>query len=460
MFQLGDLCFRSRYMMNATTKWVLSLNLLLPFALVPARAQLVIYPTTTLNELTANNTSASSSYSPGISGNATPGNISKLPLRTLLYPDSTTRIYAHYMGWFGSHDHLKVGYRSDDPAQIRSQVEDMISRGIDGVIASWDTNAMVQKSVPLLLREAERHPGFEFAVELEAFGFRQYAKSVSRDITPKVIGNLALARKLFEDSPSYMRIGGRPVIFVFGLEQYSVDWDRVRAQTAGRPLFIFRNPAAFSKPYSDGGFAWSEKSKTNPHDEMLGYLDAFYKAALARPDKLAVGSAYAGFNDALASWGQNKVMDRNCGQTWLDSFARAGRFYSRDRQLPAVQLVTWNDYEEGTVIEPGVDDCVSVTARLTGDDLGWSITGNANGLDHFTVYISADGENLMPLQDVAAGVRSLDLKTFNLSPGKYVLYVRAVARAGMLNKVSNPVPFGIPNSTSISGAKMPGTNFR
>jgi hypothetical protein len=434
-------------------KWTLSASLLLPFALFSAPAQLVVRPTTTLAALTSNNTSASNSYSADISGNATPGNVSKLPLESLLYPGSITKIYAHYMGWFGSKDHISVGYRSDDPAQVRKQVEDMMSRGISGVIASWDTNSTVQKSVPLLLSETERHPGFDFAVELEAFSFRQYAKKVSRDITPKVIEDLGRARSLFESSPSYLRMNNRPVVFVFGLEQYSVDWDRVRAQTQGNPLFIFRNPSAFSKSYSDGAFAWSEKSKTNPRDEMLGYLDSFYKAALAHPGKLAFGSAYAGFNDHLASWGDNKVMDRHCGQTWLDSFARAGEYYSSNRQLQALQLVTWNDYEEGTAIEPGVDNCVSVAAGIAGGSLSWSITGNANTLDHFSVYISTDGQNLMLVQDVATSVRSLDLAPLHLSPGQYVFYVQAVAKAGMLNKISAAVKF-VPGNSYPSTAKQ------
>jgi ABC-type xylose transport system substrate-binding protein len=32
---------------------------------------------------------------------------------------------------------MNVGYRSDDPAQVHRQIEDMISRGIDGVIIDW-----------------------------------------------------------------------------------------------------------------------------------------------------------------------------------------------------------------------------------------------------------------------------------------------------------------------------------
>jgi len=60
----------------------------------------------------------------------------------------------------------------------------------------------------------------------------------------------------------------------------------------------------------------------------------------------------------LAIWGTNRVIDQNCGQTWLQSFNEVGKFYSSGNQLPAMQIATWNDYEEGTTIEPGIDNCV------------------------------------------------------------------------------------------------------
>jgi hypothetical protein len=47
-----------------------------------------------------NNTSASAEYR-GQSANTVPGNVSKLPVRSLLYPGATTRIFVRYMPWFG-----------------------------------------------------------------------------------------------------------------------------------------------------------------------------------------------------------------------------------------------------------------------------------------------------------------------------------------------------------------------
>ncbi len=62
-----------------------------------------------------------------------------------------------------------------------------------------------------------------------------------------------------------------------------------------------------------------------------------------------------------------------------------------------MQLVTWNDYEEGTEIESGIDNCVSVSAAMAGNSLQWKIAGSEDTIDHYRVYVSSDGQNLMPL---------------------------------------------------------------
>ena len=65
--------------------------------------------------------------------------------------------------------------------------------------------------------------------------------------------------------------------------------------------------------------------------------------------------------------------------------------------------MTWNDYEEGTEIESGIDNCLSMSASVSGDSLSWKVTGHENTVDHYTPYVSTDGQNLMPLNDLAVG---------------------------------------------------------
>jgi hypothetical protein len=86
------------------------LSLMLFLFVVEARSQqLVIKPTTTLSAETSNNTSASSLFNDTYNtkyganttnGDAVPGNVSKVNIRSLLYPNSTTRVFAHTQSWF------------------------------------------------------------------------------------------------------------------------------------------------------------------------------------------------------------------------------------------------------------------------------------------------------------------------------------------------------------------------
>ncbi|HSK45352.1 MAG TPA: Ig-like domain-containing protein, partial [Candidatus Binatia bacterium] len=106
-------------------------------AVFKAPMTISVNPTTTLSTETGNNTSAADGFAAQSNGNAAAGNVSKVATRTLLYPGSSAKIYAHFMPWFGSPKHFSVGYISDDSLQINMQVTDMLSRGLNGVIIDW-----------------------------------------------------------------------------------------------------------------------------------------------------------------------------------------------------------------------------------------------------------------------------------------------------------------------------------
>src|SRR5262249_31490935 len=127
-----------------------------------------VKPTTTLAAQTANNTSAAKSFVAQTNGNAGAGNVSKVDVHSLLYSGNNTKIYAHLMLWFGGSNHMNVGYSSDDAAQVHKQITDMISRGIDGVIIDWyGPGNSVDDATQLVMTEAEKHPGFTFAIMID-----------------------------------------------------------------------------------------------------------------------------------------------------------------------------------------------------------------------------------------------------------------------------------------------------
>jgi PKD repeat protein len=211
-------------------------------------------------------------------------------------------------------------------------------------------------------------------------------------------------------------------------------------------MFIFRNGSGFTKPQTSGAFSWvapETVSATNPM--AIAYLDNYYNTALGFPTEYSTGSGYKGFNDTLALWGSNRIIDQQCGQTWLKTMAEEGKFYSTTKQMLGIQLVTWNDYEEGSEIESGIDNCVTVSATVAGTVASWSITGQMNTVDHFTVFASQDGANLMWLADLPTTSSSLDVASFGLNAGNYTIFVKAVGKATLANKMSSGVQLTIAN---------------
>ena len=330
---------------------------------------------TTLESRTANNTSTSASFRGMYNGNAQLGQVSKLPIRSLLYPGATTKIYARVVSFFDQNKkHVDIGYLSDNRDQVRRQIEDMISRGIDGAVVDWyGTQRPEHAQVPVVFREeAEDHSGFTFAISYDR-GALKKCEDAHCDVTRLLIEDLNYAYDHFEKSPAYLRQNGRPVVFFFDVINPSIDWNQVRASVKGNPLFMNRNAHSFKSPEGDGAFGWLDRN-TSPD---LPYLDDFYKnyfAARRSRTVLIFGSVYKGYDDRAASWGKGTVLPQNCGQTWLNTFAKINHYFSSSNQLEALQIVTWNDYEEGTEIETGIDNCVQLQPTVSGDKLHWNIS--------------------------------------------------------------------------------------
>jgi hypothetical protein len=421
-----------------------------------------VIPTTTLAAETGNDTSTSLTFGGSSNGNLSgKNNISKVSATSLLYPGSTTKIYAHLMAWFGGSNHLNVGYKSDDPAQVARQVNDMLSRGLSGAIVDWygPNNTRTNNASLYLKQEAEKRSNFDFAVMEDVGALKACAATAGCDVTGRMIKDLVYAYNTFEQSSAYMRVGTRPVVFFFGVDAYSLDWTRVRNGVPGNPIFVFRNNGAFTHSQTGGGFSWTGLS-SDPNNMGLGYLDSFYSTGNDHPSLQSFGSSYTGFNDSIASWGSNRLLNQQCGQTWLKTMAEAGKYFSTSNQLDSLQLVTWNDYEEGTALETGISNCVSISASLSGSTLAWTLSGQSNTVDHFRIFISLDGVNLMPLATVASSSRAIDLSTFSLAAGTYKLFVQAVGKPFLTNKMSGAVSYSTStqNANTVVSISSPANN--
>jgi hypothetical protein len=398
-----------------------------------------VVPTTTLSAQTSNNTSAANNFSTQSNGNLGAGNVSKVDVHSLLYSGAATKVYAQLLLWFGQSNHMNVGYSSTDPTQVHRQVEDMISRGINGVIIDWyGPNNSIDQATQLVMAEAEKHPGFTFAIMVDQ-GAIEWDSCTGCTPQQALIEQLQYVEQTYVPSPAYMRLEGLPVITNFNIDlSYTIDWTVVNAALSTPPAFLFQNNNGFTHTLSDGSYSWVMPTTT---DYGMSYLTSFYDTGMGYPGEQTVGATYKGFNDTLASWGSDRIMGQQCGQTWLQTFAKIDSLYSSATQLPYLQLVTWNDYEEGTEIESGIDNCVSISASVSGGDLEWGINGSESAVDHYMVYISTDGQNLMPLADEEASFSSLDLCSFPIPSGNYKLFVQAVGKPSLANRITGAINY-------------------
>jgi len=291
-------------------------------------------------------------------------------------------------------------------------------------------------------------------------------------------------------SKAFLKINGHPVIQVFTYESSKdlpnngpghswqdvwnkiADWNNNIAANCsgatyggfnykannGTPYLVFGGQGGFSHTDSSGGFYWVMPSKPAPDNQNLynitaaaqSYptvtLDYFYQKATSTYSSLQNwGGAFKGFNEVQSGWGENRMIDEQCGMTWLQSLTESNKYYT-DSALPYLQIETWNDYNEGHEIETGINNCYIVSASLKRGVLLWILNPmpgtkpNVATVSHIEIYDSPDGKNFTLLTSQAAATSgSYSLKT--LPPGSHKLYVYMYGRNSILNQISNGVDY-------------------
>lgn len=391
-----------------------------------------------LSTVASNNTSAANSFSNQSNGNLGAGNVSKVNVHSLLYSGATTKIFVQYLLWFGQADHMNIGYTSNNATEVQNQIDDMVSRGIDGVVIDWyGPNNAIDQATQLVMQQAEQHPGFQFSIMVDGGAISQNSSDGSPQQT--LIQLMQYVEQKYFSSSAYMKVNGQPVVTEFNIDgEYQIDWNAVNSALPTTPKYLFQDNGGFTHALTDGSYSWV---KPLVGDYGLGYLQNFYETGMAYPNLETMGATYKGFNDTLASWSTDRIMDQQCGQTWLQTFQQINSLYSQQKQLPYLQLVTWNDYEEGTEMESGIDNCFSLNASLSGTTLEWAISGDENTIDHYAVYTSPDGNTLQQLTQVQPGTHSVDLCSANVPSGTTQVFVQAVGKPSFANHMPGAIAY-------------------
>ena len=275
------------------------------------------------------------------------------------------QVLALYEAWFGHPKHMAVGYSSQDPAEIKTQIRQAKTLGVSTFVVDWygDREPFIDRSYALMQSIAAKE---KFRVAM------MYDETDQDDgATDEAIADFTMFHDTYlsakaQGVQAYLMYEGRPVIFIFPKGDHT-DWNKVRAvvnKWSTPPFLIDENlPGQYADAF-DGYYAWINPGDKGwaPDGSNWGdqYLETFYRTMQSKyADKIIVGGAWASFDDSKASWGLNRHISARCGQTFTDTFNFWRKDFPADDPPPFVMLETWNDHEEGTAIEGGIPSCGS-----------------------------------------------------------------------------------------------------
>lgn len=256
-------------------------------------------------------------------------------------------------------------YDSADPAVLEYHVLLMKLAGVDGVIVDWygSTDYLdygANNTATLKLFAVTRRAGLKFALCYEDQTIRHLidgGRLTADGAVAQAQKDMQYLQTNWFADPLYLRLMNRPVLLNFGPQYFlsSSNWDEVFSVLAAG-----NQPAFFNEdnrlPVSLGAFDWPPMWMSHAPGTggilsaaaLRSYLAAFDQKAAAWP--AFISSAFPRFHEIYQPAGGDSYLGYigdHHGDTFRETLARG-----MTNSSAVVQVVTWNDFGEGTVIEP------------------------------------------------------------------------------------------------------------
>lgn len=255
-------------------------------------------------------------------------------------------------------------YDSNDPALLEYHLLLMKLAGVDGVIVDWygPDNYLdygVNNDRTLALFQMARKAGLKFClcyedqtIQAEINGGYITASNAIHHAQQTML----YAQTHFFPGSNYLRWNGQPVLLDFGPQYFKSNsqWQTIFSVLSNGPAFFTED---IRLPVGAGAFSWPPMSLSQSNNGVLStfalnsYLNNFQQSGAGWP--AFVSTAFPRFRDIYQQAGVGSSygnLDDSNGSTFRNTLAR-----SLTNNSVIVQIATWNDYGEGTVVEPTAD---------------------------------------------------------------------------------------------------------
>ena len=362
------------------------------------------------------------------------------------------KVYMHYMPWFqtpetlgannwgwhwtmnnrnpnviGSNGQRQIAsnyypligpYDSSDPNVIEYHMLLMKLSGIDGVIVDWygqkgtngDINSLLSASNTIINKTANY--GLKYSVCLED----RFAGSTS-DVT----ANINYASQNYFGQSNYIRVGASnsPLMPIFGPVKYqqASSWSTIMAGVPSPPALLplwYQSSQVGS--YAKGEYSWIYQDQGTSDQQTL---QQNFLTQQSPTLGMAMGIAYPGYNDFYAQGGAGAgsgfTIPSNNGQTLANLLAMDSTYSSHMNML---QLATFNDYGEGTMFEPTVQDGFSdlqQIQRFTGVSYGLADLQLVYQLYEARTQLAGNTAAQTTLNQAAANINQLNIAAAHVS---------------------------------------------
>lgn len=254
-----------------------------------------------------------------------------------------------------SHYYPLIGpYDSRDPAVIEYHLLLMKYAGVDAVLLDWYGTHSVYDYRPNLtnanaLIDRVDDVGLDYGIVYEEYTASNVGDRSAATAIAAAREDVAYLQEEYFPDDAYLRVDGAPLLMTFGPRyfQQGSQWTQIFApleeEVTFLPLWGHTHRVGDA---ADGAFSWIDFTPS------LQNLEGFYRGRAA--DEMTVGSAYPRFHDFYEEGGTGEsygYVPSHDGETLQRTLALA-----QEHGLSYLQLATWNDFGEGTVIEPTAED--------------------------------------------------------------------------------------------------------